>query len=72
METVELRVEGMSCGHCEAAVRAEVGAVPGVTDVVADAAGGAVTVTGTALDESRIREAVAVAGYTTLAYSPVS
>ena len=31
---IELRVTGMTCGHCEAAVRKALEAVPGVTRVV--------------------------------------
>ncbi|MBK1727126.1 heavy metal transport/detoxification protein [Halorhodospira neutriphila] len=34
METVKIRVEGMSCGHCEAAVRAALESLPGVERVV--------------------------------------
>ena len=30
----KLKVSGMSCGHCEAAVTKALGAVPGVTRVV--------------------------------------
>lgn len=32
---IELRVEGMTCGHCEQAVRQALAAVPGVTAVLA-------------------------------------
>jgi copper chaperone len=65
METLELRVEGMSCGHCEAAVREEVALVPGVTRVEADASTGVVTVEGTtSLDEVLVRDAIVEAGYT--------
>lgn len=31
---IELKVEGMTCGHCEMAVRKALTAVPGVTQVV--------------------------------------
>ncbi len=30
---IELKVEGMTCGHCEMAVRRALGTVPGVTQV---------------------------------------
>mgnify|MGYP003367200045 CR=1 FL=1 len=33
METVTLKVQGMSCGHCVKAVEDSVGAVAGVNDV---------------------------------------
>ena len=31
---IELKVEGMTCGHCEQAVRRALGQVPGVTAVL--------------------------------------
>ena len=38
MTSVEMTytVDGMSCGHCKAAVEEEVGRVPGVDSVTAD------------------------------------
>ncbi len=31
---IEMKVEGMTCGHCEQAVRKALAAVPGVTHVL--------------------------------------
>lgn len=31
---IDLKVEGMTCGHCEMAVRKALAAVPGVTQVI--------------------------------------
>jgi copper chaperone len=56
-------VSGMTCDHCRRAVEDEVRAVPGVTAVAVDLAGGTVRVEGDA-DERLVREAVAEAGYT--------
>jgi copper chaperone len=39
-----LKVEGMSCEHCVAAVKKAVGALPGVTGVEVDLSGKSVTV----------------------------
>ncbi len=39
-------VTGMTCGHCVAAVKEEVGAITDVTDVAVDLATGRVTVAG--------------------------
>ena len=61
-------VEGMTCGHCVAAVTEEVTQIPGVThvDVVLD--GGRLTVTSEGpVDFDRIVEAVAEAGDYTVA-----
>ncbi|MFD8480320.1 heavy-metal-associated domain-containing protein [Kitasatospora sp. NPDC059673] len=61
--TTVFAVEGMSCGHCERAVSAGLSALPGVTDVSADAKAGRVTVTG-GVDEEEVRAAVDRAGFT--------
>jgi copper chaperone len=62
--TTVVHVVGMTCGHCEAAVRQEVGQLPGVTDVVVDLASGGVTVTSrTELDQAALAAAVDEAGY---------
>ncbi len=47
MATSEYRVSGMSCGHCEAAIRSEVAQIPGVDDVTVSAATGTLVVTST-------------------------
>ncbi len=61
-------VEGMTCGHCVAAVTEEVKQIPGVTDAVVVLEGGKLTVTSeTPVDFDRIVEAVAVAGDYTVA-----
>jgi len=57
-------VEGMSCGHCVAAVTEEVAKLPGVQQVAVDLPTGAVTVTSDApLDDDVVRAAVDEAGY---------
>jgi copper chaperone CopZ len=59
----EYHVEGMTCGHCRAAVLGEVGALAGVDAVEVDLAGGRMTVRGPALDDAAIAAAVDDAGY---------
>ncbi|HKL79394.1 MAG TPA: copper chaperone CopZ [Mobilitalea sp.] len=44
MEKVVLNVEGMSCSHCENAVKKAVGALEGIDKVEVDLAGNTVTV----------------------------
>ena len=57
-------VTGMTCGHCVAAVRAEVGKVANVTDVDVDLETGAVTVHSTGpIDAAAVAAAVDEAGY---------
>ena len=45
METT-YTVEGMTCGHCVAAVTEEVGQIPGVTDAKVTLEGGRLTLSG--------------------------
>ncbi|BBX64395.1 copper chaperone [Mycobacterium saskatchewanense] len=64
MVTTEYRVSGMSCGHCEAAVRSEVTRIPGVDGVDVDAQTGRLVVTGSAaIDDAAVLSAVDEAGY---------
>ena len=59
----KLKVKGMTCGHCEAAVRKALAAVPGVTEVVrVDRASGEVAVEGPA-DVAALIAAVVEEGY---------
>ena len=60
--------EGMTCGHCVAAVTEEVKQIPGVTDVAVTLEDGRLVVTSTdPVDFDRVVEAVAEAGDYTLA-----
>jgi copper chaperone CopZ len=62
--TAVYQVTGMSCGHCEGSVSAEISGLPGVTSVRAVAATGEVTVVSeTPLDEAAVRAAVDEAGF---------
>ncbi len=64
MSTITYKVSGMTCGHCEGAVRQEVAGLPGVTAVTAAAGTGLVTVTAEEpLDDDAVRAAVDEAGY---------
>jgi copper chaperone len=56
-------VPGISCGHCEAAIKREVGAVDGVSAVEVDIDSKLVTVRGEALDGDDIVAAIDEAGY---------
>ena len=62
MNTGTYRVEGMSCGHCEAAVREELQKVRGVEGVAIDLAAKQVVVRGD-FDDGAVRAAIEGAGY---------
>jgi copper chaperone len=64
MTTSEYLVSGMSCGHCEAAVRDEVRQIPGVDRVDVSSSTGRLVVTSSApIDERAVLGAVDEAGY---------
>ena len=69
MNTLTFTVQGMTCGHCEAAVKGEVGKVAGVSDVAVDLATKMVTVNGSALDATAIVAAIDEAGFEVAATS---
>jgi len=65
MERVTLKVEGMSCSHCKAAVEKSLKETPGVREAVVDLGSGMVTVQ---YDSSKVTrdgliKAVVDAGY---------
>jgi copper chaperone CopZ len=62
-ETVTYTVPGMSCGHCRVAVTEEVTEVEGVAQVDVDLETKQVTVSGTELDDAKLRAAIDEAGY---------
>jgi copper chaperone CopZ len=62
-ETVSYTVAAMHCGHCERAVKEEISAVAGVSEVSVDLDTKIVTVTGESLEDGALRAAIAEAGY---------
>ncbi|WP_066907256.1 heavy-metal-associated domain-containing protein [Millisia brevis] len=64
MTVTEYRVTGMSCGHCESAVREEVARIGGVDGIEVDARTGTLVITASApVDDALVVEAVDEAGY---------
>ncbi|MBX9246651.1 heavy-metal-associated domain-containing protein [Actinotalea ferrariae] len=65
--TVQIGVQGMTCGHCVRSVDEELRTLPGVTDVTVELVAGAtspVTITATEpLSDEAVAAAVAEAGY---------
>jgi copper chaperone len=62
-QTITYTVPGMSCGHCKAAVTAEVSAVAGVESVDVDLETKLVLISGENLDDAALRAAIDEAGY---------
>ena len=63
MNELTLSVPGMTCGHCEAAVKGEVGKIVGVAAVAVDLDTKLVTVSGDELDRDAIVAAIDEAGF---------
>lgn len=62
--TRTVTVTGMTCDHCVAAVRSEIGGIDGVEQVDVDLASGRVTITSTTdIGDEALAEAVDEAGY---------
>ena len=66
VETITYDVPGVHCAHCEAAIKQEVGGVEGVGRVEVDLEAKTVSVSGSALDDARLRAAIDEAGYDAL------
>jgi copper chaperone len=61
-QTTEIKVTGMTCQHCVAAVTKAAASVPGVTEAAVDLEAGMVKVTGT-FERPQVVEAIKAAGY---------
>lgn len=62
--TTEYSVTGMSCGHCETAIRSEVGLIEGVQTIEVSAETGRLVVTSVEpVDDAAVIAAVDEAGY---------
>lgn len=67
-----LEVPGMTCGHCESAVRGELGQVSGVIGVEVDLDTKIVLVTGGGLTEQILTDAIDEAGFEVAAITTVA
>ena len=63
MSELILTVPGMTCGHCEAAVKGEVTKVTGVTGVAVDLTTKLVIVSGDGIDRAAVVAAIDEAGF---------
>jgi copper ion binding protein len=64
METANYTVTGMTCNHCVASVKEEVGEISGVTGVEVELENGSLTVSSDApVDTAQVRSAVEEAGF---------
>ena len=64
MQTIELKVSGMTCGSCQSHVTKALQSVPGVQSAVVDLASASASVEGQNLDKAALVAAVEEEGYT--------
>lgn len=63
VEGITVKVEGMTCSHCEANVKRNLEAVGGITTVVADNSSNTVKISGTKINLQKVKETVNGLGY---------
>ncbi len=63
MKTMNLKIEGMSCGHCVMAVKKELSKLPGVTVESVEIGKARVQVEEATVSSERLAKAVEEAGY---------
>jgi copper chaperone CopZ len=61
---VEIKIEGMTCGHCAMSITKELSRLAGVSDVQVDHTKGSAIVELTGVSNEQLADAVTEAGYT--------
>lgn len=72
MQTIELKVSGMTCGSCQSHVFRALQSVPGVQSAVVDLAKGTARINGENLDKAALVAAVEEEGYGAVETEPAS
>ncbi len=62
-EGITVKVDGMTCSHCEASVKKNLEALNGISNVVADNGTGTVKITGSNINLEKVKEIVTSLGY---------
>jgi copper chaperone CopZ len=63
MGTVEIKIEGMTCGHCAMSITKELTAISGVGEVKVDHTAGKAEVRVDGVSNDQLADAIAEAGY---------
>ena len=64
MSKVEIKIEGMTCGHCAMTITEELSGLAGVLNVQVDHTKGSAVVEQSGLSNDQLSEAITAAGYT--------
>ena len=62
-EGITIKVEGMTCSHCEANVKRNLEALKGISNVIADNRNNIVIISGTKINLEKVKETVNSLGY---------
>jgi copper chaperone CopZ len=71
MSKVEIKIEGMTCGHCAMTITEELSGLAGVLNVQVDHEKGIATVEQNGLSNDQLSEAITAAGYTAKEFTPL-
>ena len=63
MQTIEIIVKGMTCGHCKMAVEKAASAIPGVSKAVVDLGASKIIIDHDNADINAVKKAINDAGY---------
>ena len=71
MSKIEIKIQGMTCGHCAMSVTNELATLQGVTNVQVDHQAGKATIDAEGVSNDQLAEAVAEAGYKAVEFQTV-
>jgi copper chaperone len=72
MSKVEIKIEGMTCGHCAMSITKELTGLAGVSDVQVDHTKGSAVVELTGVSNEQLADAVTEAGYTAKGFTTLN
>ena len=72
MSKVEIKIEGMTCGHCAMTITKELSGLAGVASVQVDHQAGSAVVEQNGLSNDQLSEVITAAGYTAKENGPIS
>jgi copper chaperone len=72
MSKVEIKIEGMTCGHCAMTITKELSGLGGVSNVQVEHEKGIATVEQDGLSNDQLAEAITAAGYTAKGFTTVN
>lgn len=72
MSKIEIKIEGMTCGHCQMSVTNELATIAGVTNVTVDHTLGTAIVESEGVSNQQFEDAVSEAGYKAVEFAQLN